>query len=307
MSGPIDERSANWVNEATMGIEVVQGRSTEVSGFAVTRVLPTKGRRTIGGWCFVDLMIPPDADDPHPLEVGPHPHIGLSTVTWLFEGRALHSDSLGTQQTIRPGQLNLMTSGHGFAHSELSTKDGVHGVQMWIALPERTRHGPADFEHHEDLPRVELANVEATVIVGSYQDQLSPARTDTRLIGMELVHRGGDTELAVDPGFEHAVVPIDAPVKVDDDIVEPGWLGVVHPGPDVLRLECQGPTRLMFLGGEPLGERIEMWWNFVARSKEELTAAWRSWQSRDTDRFAPVPTSLPRIDAPAPPWVPLRD
>jgi redox-sensitive bicupin YhaK (pirin superfamily) len=303
MSGPIDERATAWVNEASMGIEVIQGRTADVSGFSVVRVLPTKGRRTIGAWCFVDVMIPPDADDPHPLEVGPHPHIGLSTVTWLFEGEALHTDSLGTQQLIRPGQLNLMTAGHGIAHSELSAKEGVHGVQMWVALPESTRHGASAFEHHETLPKIELDTGEAMVLVGALAGEKSTARADTNLVGAQLTLESGVEEMVLEPGFEYAVVPIDTGVKVDDDIVEPGWLGIIPPERGSVRIETRGRTRVMLLGGEPIGEKIEMWWNFVARSKEELASAWKSWQEHDTDRFGPVASQLPRIDAPTPPWV----
>ena len=119
MSGPLRERESGFEDRGIDLIEVKEGRSAEVGGLAITRVLPTKGRRTVGPWCFVDLMNPQDALSPDPMEVGPHPHIGLATVTWLFSGEALHGDSLGTEQLIRPGELNLMTSGHGIAHAEL--------------------------------------------------------------------------------------------------------------------------------------------------------------------------------------------
>ncbi|MGH8912620.1 MAG: pirin family protein [Acidimicrobiia bacterium] len=304
MSGPVDERAIGWVNEGQLGIEVRQGRTASIGGFEVVRVLPTKGRRTVGAWCFVDLMIPPDAIDPHPLEIGPHPHIGLSTVTWLFAGEALHGDSLGTEQVIRPGQLNLMTAGHGIAHSELSSAGGVLGVQMWIAQPEETRHAPSTFEHHASVPRVELANGEGSLLVGSFQSATSPARADTALVGVDVRLAPGVSEVDLEPTFEYGIVPIDNPVKVDDAIVEPGWLGMIEAGPDSVRLEAgPGGTHLMFLGGEPLGERIQMWWNFVGRTQEELTDAWRAWQNRDTDRFGPVPSRLARIEAPPPPWL----
>ncbi|HJR92873.1 MAG TPA: pirin family protein [Acidimicrobiia bacterium] len=304
MSGPVEDRAIDWVNEGQLGIEVRQGRTADIGGFQVVRVLPTKGRRTVGGWCFVDLMIPPDANDPDPLEIGPHPHIGLSTVTWLFQGEALHGDSLGTEQVIRPGQLNLMTAGHGIAHSELSSQAGVQGVQMWIAQPEATRHGPSSFEHHPALPRRRLANGEATVLVGTWGDVVSPARADSALIGADVVIGQGVCEVDLDTGFEYGIIPIDNPVKVDDAIVEPGWLGLVAAGSEGLRLEAlSGGARLMFLGGEPLGERIQMWWNFVGRTKDELTDAWRAWQDHDTDRFGTVPSRLARIEAPSPPWL----
>jgi len=304
MSGPVDERAIDWVNEGQLGIEVRQGRTANIGGFQVVRVLPTKGRRTVGAWCFVDLMIPPDTIDPHPLEIGPHPHIGLSTATWLFAGEALHGDSLGTEQVIRPGQLNLMTAGYGIAHSELSSAGGVLGVQMWIAQPEETRHGTSTFEHHASVPQIELANGEGSLLVGSFQNATSPARADTALVGVDVHLAPGVSEVDLQPTFEYGIVPIDNPVKVDGAIVEPGWLGMIEAGPNSVRLEAgAGGTHLMFLGGEPLGERIQMWWNFVGRTKEELTDAWRAWQNHDTDRFGPVPSRLARIEAPPPPWL----
>lgn len=303
MSGPVDERDAHWINRHQIGVEVRQGRQTTVGGMEIARVLPTKGRRTIGAWCFVDLMLPPDAHDPDPLEIGPHPHIGLHTVTWLFTGEALHTDSLGTEQVIRPGQLNLMTAGDGIAHAELSVPEGVQGAQMWIAQPETTRHGPPAFEHHARLPRVELGEGEVTVIAGSFREARSPARTDSELVGLDLrLKEAAEIELRRD--FEYGFVPVDQPVKVGEAIVEPGWLGLVERGPESVRLEPSGAgTRLLVIGGVPLGESIQMWWNFVARSKEEMAEAWRAWQAHDTDRFGPVSSRLARLDAPRPPWL----
>ena len=153
MSGPVQPLDAAVEQGPLAHIEVREGRSATVGATTVTRILPTKGRRTIGPWCFVDLILPPDFEDPHPLEIGPHPHTGLATVTWLLEGSALHSDSLGTEQPIHPGQLNLMTAGRGIAHAELGTTTGIHGVQMWLAQPEQTRHGASRFQHVPDLPR----------------------------------------------------------------------------------------------------------------------------------------------------------
>lgn len=305
MSGPIDDRDAGR-QDRRLGrhIDLKEGRTADVGGFHVVRVLPTKGRRTVGAWCFVDLMIPPDAHEPDPLEIGPHPHIGLATVTWLFEGEALHGDSLGTEQVIRPGQLNLMTAGRGIAHSELSSKSGVQGVQMWIAQPEETRHGASAFEHHPELPATEIGALEATVLIGELGGVGSAARSDTPLVGAEIRSGPGLTELPSRRDFEYAVVPLDVPVKVDDVIVEPGWLGLVEAGSETLHLEAGGAgARLMLLGGVPLGETVQMWWNFVARSKDEIAEAWRAWRDHDDERFGPVPSALDRIEAPVPPWV----
>lgn len=304
MSGPIDERDLSNGEEHGRMVEAREGRQTTVGGMDIVRVLPTKGRRTVGAWCFVDLMNPDDIMDPPPMEVGPHPHIGLSTVTWLLGGEALHSDSLGTEQVIRAGQLNLMTAGHGIAHAELGLKGG-RGVQMWLAQPEATRHGASSFEHHAELPVWEFANGEAALLIGAIDDVRSPVSAATALVGAELRMRPGTVEVPADPRFEYALVPLDGPMRIDGHVVEPGWIGLVEPGTAALRVDAgDGGGRAMLLGGEPLGEPIQMWWNFVARTKEEITDAWRAWQEHDEDRFAAPPSQLARIDAPRPPWLP---
>ncbi len=307
MSGPIQDPDLRCENERFARIEAREGRTTEVGGMPVARVLPTKGRRTVGAWCFVDLMGPADAEEPDPMEVGPHPHIGLSTVTWLLEGEALHSDSLGTQQPIRPGQLNLMTAGHGIAHAELAAEPPFRGVQMWIAQPEATRHGDARFDHLAELPEVELAGLRGMVLVGQLGEARSEARTDTPLLGADLTLDRGQVGVPTDPAFEHCVVPLDGRVKVGEDILEPGWLGLLPVGIDEVPVAAEtDATRLLLLGGEPLGEKVSMWWNFVARDQDEITQAYRDWEER-TDRFDEVPSDLERIEAPRPPWLPGRD
>jgi redox-sensitive bicupin YhaK (pirin superfamily) len=303
MSGPVEPKDAACVDEDLSGVEVREGRQASVGGMRISRVLPTKGRRTVGAWCFTDLILPADGLDPDPMEVGPHPHIGLATVTWLLDGEAVHSDSLGSEQTIRPGQLNLMTAGHGIAHAELGAPAPLRGVQLWIAQPEATRHGDPAFEHQAELPRVDVGTGEAAVLVGTLGDATSPARADTRLVGAEITVRAGATTLPAVEDFEYAIVPLDGTVKVGDDIVEHGWLALVPPGASRLPVEATGDgARFMLLGGEPLGEAVTMWWNFVGRDRDEITAAWRAWQAHD-DRFGPVASRLDRIDAPAPPWV----
>ena len=311
MSGPVDDQDGAARGLRALGIEVREGRPAEVGGMGIRRVLPTKGRRTVGPWCFVDLMSPADVANPDPMEVGPHPHIGLCTVTWLFEGEALHTDSLGSEQVIRPGELNLMTAGHGIAHAELEVRPGsttaradyVKGAQMWLAQPDSTRHGPSSFVHHKDLPRVDLGVGEAQVLIGTLAGASSPVETDWPTVGADLVIRG-PAEVAVDPEFEHAIAPIDRRIKVDDVIVEPGELGLIPTGFDTLRFEADGGRgRFMLIGGTPFAVRIQMWWNFVARTRQELTQAWHDWENHNDDRFAPVSSSLQRIDAPTPLWV----
>lgn len=310
MSGPVDDREAGAPDLGIATIEVREGRVTRIGDLGILRVLPTKNRRTVGPWCFVDLMQAGDVDRPPPIEIGPHPHIGLSTVTWLFTGTVLHSDSLGTEQLIRPGQLNLMTAGHGIAHAEEGVDTGetlsdtpTMGVQMWLAQPSGPRDGSSAFQHVEALPRTHIGPSSATVLVGEHGGAHSPAVVDHPAIGLDIT-LAGPTVLPVDPRFEHAVVPIDRPVMVNDHITEPGSLALAPAGMGELRLQARShPARVMVLGGQPLGETVKMWWNFVARTEDEITEAWRDWQAGNEDRFGPVPSHLPRIDAPPPPWV----
>lgn len=305
MSGPIERPDEACHDERLAGIELREGRHAEVGGLPITRVLPTKGRRQVGAWCFVDLAGPADAEEPDPMEVGPHPHIGLSTVTWLLEGEALHTDSLGTEQVIRPGQVNLMTAGHGIAHAELAAQPPFRGVQLWVAQPEATRHGDSAFEHHAELPGVEITDGEGTVLAGSFAGATAPTRCDTPLVGVDLTLAPGRRALELDARFDHAIVPLDGRLRVGPDVVEEGWLALVPRGIDELPIDVREPSRVLVLGGEPLDAEVAMWWNFVARDRDELTAAYEDWRDR-TDRFGDVPSSLERIDAPVPPWLGAR-
>ena len=183
-------------------VEVLVGREAAVGETPVRRLLPRRTRRTVGAWCFVDHMGPLPPESP-PGGIGPHPHTGLHTVTWLVEGELLHRDSLGSEQTIRPGQLNLMTAGHGVSHAEEPTgrHQGLHGVQLWVAQPEATRHERPAFEHHEALPEVAFGAARATVLVGRLAGVASPARRDTDLIGVDLALPTGSAEL---PRLRHS-------------------------------------------------------------------------------------------------------
>lgn len=310
MSGPVEETDRVAAEFGISAIEVKEGRTTRIGEMGILRVLPTKRRRTIGPWCFVDLMSPDDVDRPPPLEIGPHPHIGLATVTWLFGGLVLHSDSLGTEQPIRPGELNLMTAGHGIAHAEegleteaTRTRGGIMGVQMWLAQPDGSRDGASAFQHHKDLPEVEVEGGHGRLLIGDYGREQSAAGFDHPAIGMDM-ELAAKASVDTKTEFEYGIAPIDRPIKVEDAIVEPGSIAVVPPGYEQLRLETRGgPGRLMMLGGLPLGEEVKMWWNFVARTEDEITVAWRDWQTHNTDRFDYVPSGLARIDAPRPPWL----
>ncbi len=238
------------------------------------------------------------------MEVGPHPHIGLSTVTWLLRGAAVHTDSLGSEQALRPGQLNLMTAGHGIAHAEETPLDEagpLHGVQFWVAQPEATRHGAAAFEHHAQLPEVGVGHLSATVLLGSHGGSTSPARTDWPTLGLELLLAPGSAQVPLDPTFEHAMVVLEGALEVGDTVLEPGRLGYLPPGDTELTLRSAGDGRALLLGGVPFESEVLMWWNFVARTRDEVDAAAAEWNEEGA-RFGAVSSGLERILSPVPPW-----
>lgn len=293
-------------------MEIDESRLAEVGGLEVRRALPQRHRRTVGAWCFVDHFGPTEPDEGYRMKVGPHPHIGLSTVTWLIDGEALHTDSLGSEQPIRPGQLNLMTAGNGIAHAEETPigRDGrMHGVQFWVAQPESTRHGAPAFEHHGELPRLDLGSLDASLLVGSLLGTTAPTRADTPMIGLDLLVRAGSTELPLDPAFEHAVVVTEGSVTVAEGTtrggsahrVEPGQLAYLDPGRSSVTLQADGPARAVLVGGEPFEAPVLMWWNFVGRERDEIERATDEWNA-GSDRFGSVASGLDRIPAPTVPW-----
>jgi redox-sensitive bicupin YhaK (pirin superfamily) len=248
-------------------------------------------------------MGPAQVTRAHGLDIGPHPHTGLQTLTWLVEGEAVHHDSLGTEQLLTPGQLNLMTAGVGVSHSEEATSqyEGVlQGIQLWIAQPEATRFLEAAFEHHRDLPRLERTGFEATVLVGEFEGVASAARRDTDLVGLEVVVHG-PTNLPLDRGFEYAIIVLEGTLLVRDEALGPGHLGYLSEGEDELFIDAAPFARAMVLGGVPFESDILMWWNFVTRSREEIDVAFDSWRN-DDGRFGTVDSSLERIETPAPYW-----
>jgi redox-sensitive bicupin YhaK (pirin superfamily) len=284
-------------------VEVTESRASQVGTFTVRRALPRRTRRTVGAWCFVDHMGPATVDE-RGLGVAPHPHIGLQTVTWLVAGEAVHRDSLGTEQVIAPGELNLMTAGHGVSHSEEGTgrsHSEIHGVQLWVAQPSSTRDGPAAFEHHGSLPTLELDRAVATVLVGELADALSPARRDTDHVGVDLELRPGTTTLPLRAAFEHALVILTGAARVDGVHVTPGHLAYLGERRDELAITVDAPARALLIGGVPFEEPVLMWWNFVGRSRAEIDEAQRGWMGRD-ERFGEVASSLARIEVGPPPW-----
>jgi hypothetical protein len=288
-----------------MTLTISDSRVTDVGGLPVHRALPQRGRRTVGAWCFLDRFGPTDVTPRRTMTVGPHPHIGLHTVTWLLSGQVLHSDSLGNQQPIRPGQLNLMTSGRGIAHAEDGRGEPrglMDGVQLWVAQPESTRHDPPAFAHHGELPVVDVRAARATVLLGEFAGARSPAHTDSPLVGIDIAG-SGQLDLPLDASFEHALVVLHGGARVADAVAAPNQLMYIGPGLDGVHLDLGDSSRVLLLGGRPFTEEILMWWNFVARDRAEMERAYAEWGA-SSERFGLVASTLDRIAAPRPFWLP---
>ena len=307
MSGPVDSTDAvagAAADPEPATVEVLEPREATVGSMTVQRALPRRQRRTVGAWCFVDLFGPASVTEQGGVDIGPHPHIGLHTVTYLLDGQVLHRDSLGSEQVIRPGQVNLMTAGRGIAHAEEPTghyRGVMQGVQLWVAQPDATRGGEPGFAHLAELPRVVVDGVEATVLVGSVGDAMSPARQDTPLVGADLLVPAGECQLPLDPAYENALVVLRGTLLVEGRPVERTRTAYLGVGRTSIGLASPEGARVLLLGGEPFGEELLMWWNFVGRSRDEVVAAGREWQE-GADRFGRVESALPRVPAPAVPW-----
>ena len=258
------------------GHDVPLGRYT-----TVRRLLPQRPRRMVGAWCFVDHFGPDDVAGRPGMRVPPHPHTGLQTVSWLVDGEILHRDSLGNRQSIGPGQVNLMTAGRGIAHSEESPSPHpptMHGLQLWIALPEHARHGEPRFDHVPAVPAVTDGGVRITVVVGEVAGARSPVATYSPLVGAELLlPAGGSAVVPLDPGFEYGVLAMTGTAAVDGAALAPGSLLYLGRGRAGARLDGAPGARLFLLGGEPFEEPLVMWWNFVARTHEEIVLARDDW------------------------------
>lgn len=266
-------------------------------GMVVRRTLPHRELRTVGAWCFCDDYGPTDPAE-HPMVVPPHPHTGLQTVTWLLSGEALHQDSLGSEQVVRPGSLNLMTAGRGIAHAETSTPGSpdLRGLQLWVALPDPDRDGDPGFEHHAELPVLADGGLTATVLLGRLGDVESPASAYTPIVGADVsVGPEGSGTLPLDPAWEHAVLALDDGVRLGGEPLPAGslaYLGCGRDGVDLSGSAAHG-ARAMLLGGEPFEEELLMWWNFVGRSHDEVAAARAEW----TAAVEGAATRFGRVDA----------
>ncbi|MEV5200751.1 pirin family protein [Streptomyces sp. NPDC053720] len=295
---------AEPVRELLTPRHVRLGESTEVR-----RLLPNLGRRMVGAWAFVDHYGPDDIADEPGMQVPPHPHMGLQTVSWLHDGEVLHRDSVGSLRTIRPRELGLMTSGRAISHSEESPKSHarfLHGAQLWVALPSAHRHVEPHFQHHADLPTVSAPGLTATLILGELDGTTSPGTTYTPIVGADLaLTAGAEARLPLDPDFEYAVLSMSGRAEVDGVPVEPGSMLYLGCGRSELPLRADSDAGLMLLGGEPFEEEIVMWWNFIGRDNAEIVQARNDWM--EGARFGEVHGyDGDRLTAPALPAGPLK-
>jgi hypothetical protein len=311
-------------------VQVLRPREVPLGGpraMTVRRTLPARERSFVGAWCFADHYGPDDVATSGGMDVAPHPHCGLATVSWLFSGEVEHRDSLGTVATVRPGEVNLMTAGRGISHSEVSTAGTtvLHGAQLWVVLPSGSAEVEPRFEHHVPSVVRPAPGVEARVFVGSRWGSSSPVRVETALLGVEVVlEAGASVAVPVPDGFELGVLVDRGSVVFDEASLAATELGVVEAvvagaGDEErdgrsLVVEAGGEgARVLLLGGEPFREEVVMWWNFIGRSHEEVLAAREEWESGADGSVAGAfgrvegySGEAARIPAPALPGVRLR-
>jgi hypothetical protein len=284
---------------------VIEGRKRELGGFSVRRILPASVRRLVGPFIFFDHMGPARLPPGRGMDVRPHPHINLATVTYLFDGEIIHRDSLGSHQPIRPGAINWMTAGRGIAHSERTgeaeraRESALHGIQLWVALPKEHEETAPEFYHHppSELPELERGGAVIRVLAGSAYGESSPVRIFSPLFYVDAQMPAG-SQLEIPAGFaERAAYVVSGVVHAGSERSEPNrMLAFARDVPVKLRAETS--ARVMLIGGEPLDGERHMWWNFVSSSKDRIEAAKRDWKARrfplvpgDEEEFTPLPES----------------
>ena len=280
---------------------IITAREKDLGGFSVRRVLPTRERRMVGPWIFFDHMGPADFPAGQGVNVRPHPHINLATVTYLFEGEILHRDSLGSEQAIRPGDINLMVAGSGIVHSERERPEvtaaphRIDGLQLWLALPEADEETEPAFHHYpaSGIPQVDVDGVSVRVMMGSAWGVTSPVKTFAETLYLEAGLAAGQ-RLALPAAPERAVYVIEGELRVDGNRIPEHAMAVLSDVPDIV-LEATSNARIALVGGESPGQRhIE--WNFVSSRRERIEQARADWKAGrfpkvpgDEDEFIPLP------------------
>jgi quercetin 2,3-dioxygenase len=293
--------SCTALGAATEQFESHPVREVSIGSIQVQRALPVRGRRLIGPWCFLDRFGPLTFSEGTPMDVAPHPHMGLQTVTWLQQGELVHHDSLGSEGNLRPGGVNVMTSGHAIAHAERTptiNTGQLGGVQLWTALPDRDRNGPASFQHLPEVPVFEEAGGLAHVFSGNLANVTSSAQHFSPIVGADLmIHRHHSLVLPVARDHEHAVLILSGDCTLAKQRLAPGILYYLGTQRSELTFASNDGARVLLIGGMPFPETILMWWNFVARTPDEIRTARNDWEAHR--RFGDVAAYQgPRLDAP---------
>lgn len=283
-------------------IETFQLRRAEIGqGTVIKRALPSREKRMIGAWCFLDHAGPVHFPQGEGLDVGPHPHIGLQTFTWMIEGTMLHDDSVGSKQLIRPKQVNLMTAGYGISHTEVApeTETKMHAAQLWIALPDDKRNIAPRFDHYPELPVVIKDDIEFTILVGDFLNTTSPVKVHSDLLGLDLTSQQAATStLQLNPRFEYGFMVLEGEARVNGHELNDDNFLFIEPGLTQIGIELAANTRVLVLGGTPFESPILLWWNFVGRTYEEIAEARQQW-IEGHPRFGTIPAyEGPRLEAP---------
>jgi redox-sensitive bicupin YhaK (pirin superfamily) len=282
-------------------LEVYPNREVSLGALSVSRALPIRERRLVGPWCFLDRFGPMTFAEGKPMDVAPHPHIGLQTVTWLHEGEVVHDDSLGYESVLRPGGVNVMTSGRGIAHAEQTPAENtgrLNGVQLWTALPDRDRHVTPGFAHVTEAPALEWPAGIVQVFAGTLEGRSSPAPYYSPLLGADVrVHPRSELLLPLNQDYEHAILVMDGDCAVEGEALTGGMLYYLGTRRSEVGFSSLQGGRVLLIGGPPFPETILMWWNFVARTPEEIAEARADWE--DQRRFGEVRAYRgPRLTAP---------
>jgi redox-sensitive bicupin YhaK (pirin superfamily) len=281
---------------------VIVSRPRDLGGFEVRRALPSAQRQMVGPFIFFDQMGPAELLEGKGIDVRPHPHIGLATVTYLFDGTIVHRDSLGSLQSITPGDVNWMTAGRGIVHSERSDREirkrreKLFGIQIWVALPKRHEETEPDFTHYSgaSLPVIDGEGKTVRVIAGSVFGKTSPVKTLSSLFYADATLQPG-AALSIGPEHEErAVYLVDGRVEIAGQIFEPGRLLVFSPS-ETIGVKATDAARMLLFGGEPMDGPRYLWWNFVSSSHERIEQAKADWKA---GRFAPVPGETEFIPLP---------
>jgi redox-sensitive bicupin YhaK (pirin superfamily) len=280
---PVSAEACTPLGASAPTLESYPNRELSLGAMAISRALPVRDRRLVGPWCFLDRFGPLTFNEGKPMDVAPHPHIGLQTVTWLLDGEVVHDDSLGSEAVLRPGGVNVMTSGGGIAHAEQTPRANsgrLDGVQLWVALPDGQRHLTPAFEHLNEVPAIESPDGRVQVFAGTLLDAASAAPHYSELLGADLqLHPGRALALPLNTGFEHAVLVLSGDCAVDGQRLEQRMLYYLGTARSAASFASRGGARVLLIGGPPFPEPILMWWNFVARTPEEIAQARADWEA----------------------------